>query len=75
MITDEQAVKYIAKNLRLRLSELEMSQGELARQSHSSAVRISQYARGAVMPGSGVLSRIAEALGTTVDGLLSKPAK
>lgn len=75
VISDKQATKHIAHNIRLRLSDMQMSQAELARRSKSSAMRISLYARGIHMPGSGVLSRIASALSMTADELLAEPTE
>lgn len=78
MVSDEQAKQNIANNIRRLLAARpspENQQRWLADATDESAMRISLYVNGRKMPGAGVLARIAEALGVTVDDLLSRPTK
>jgi transcriptional regulator with XRE-family HTH domain len=71
VLTDEQAMANIAANVtRLRG---ERSLNSLARAANTYAINISRIETGENLPGAGLLSRIAEALGVTVDDLLSPP--
>jgi transcriptional regulator with XRE-family HTH domain len=71
VLTDEQAQKNIAANVkRLRGNR---SLGWLARLVDSYPINISRIEDASSMPGGGMLSRLAEVLGVTVDDLLSTP--
>lgn len=52
-----------------------MTQTQLAEATDESPARISLMIRGLKLPSAAFLARIAEALGTTVDGLLEAPRK
>jgi transcriptional regulator with XRE-family HTH domain len=68
VVTDEEALKNISRNMaRLRG---ENSYSQLARDVGTYPGNISKIEKGEHMPGAALLSRIAEALGVTVDTLL-----
>lgn len=68
VITREEARERIATNVeRLRGS---MSQNELARRSGVAQSRISLLCKGELLPNPADLANVAEALGTTIDGLM-----
>jgi transcriptional regulator with XRE-family HTH domain len=68
VVSDEDALKNIARNMaRLRG---EKSYSDIARQVGTFPANISKIEKGEHMPGAALLSRIAEALGVTVDHLL-----
>ena len=72
-MSDEQALKNISTNVvRLRGQR---SQYWLAKATGTYPANIARIESGDSMPGGGMLSRIAEALETTVDFLLSDHAK
>jgi len=71
VITDEQAVKNLSRNLKQLLEDREISQADLARTTGDSEMNVSRYVRGAVMPGVGALARLAEALHVPTDHLLA----
>lgn len=78
MLTDEQAKRNIAANVTRLQGDL--SYGELARRCSLKNDRIypsaiQRIARGENMPGAGLLARLAEALGASVDELLDFPPK
>lgn len=70
VITDEQALDNLSRNLKQTLADREMSQADLARITGDGEMNISRYVRGIQMPGAGVLARLAEALDVTADELL-----
>lgn len=75
-VTDEEAKANIAANIRRLLAEREPPENQqkwLAEKSGESEMRISLYARGEKMAGAGVLTRIAAALGVSVDELVDDP--
>lgn len=72
-VTDEQAKAFIAANVRELRGE--RSRNWLAREVGTYPINITRIESKENMPGAGLLTRLAEALGTTVDGLLSKPKK
>lgn len=75
MVTDIQAKDNVATNVSRLLENLGLSQGELARKTGESKMRISLVVRGVHQPTAGFLARLAEALGVTADDLLSAPEK
>ena len=72
--TDEQLRENIAANVQARLRILGWSQKELARRTGENQPTINRVCRGENLPGTGVLHRIAEALGSSLDQLTSVPA-
>lgn len=76
IVDDKTTKNNIAENIK-RLLALrnppENQQKWLADKTGESEMRISLYARGEKMAGAGVLTRIAAALGVTVDELLRSP--
>lgn len=72
-MTDDEALKNISENVvRLRGQR---SQYWLAKATQTYPANIARIENGESMPGGGLLSRIAEALETTVDYLLSDHGK
>lgn len=71
-MTDAQAKKNIAANLRRLLAVRDVSQNGLAREIDESPTRINQYCQAKKMPGAGVLSRIAEFFEVTIDELIGQ---
>lgn len=72
-MTDEQAKANIAANVaRLRGAR---SRGWLARAAGTYTINISRIENGDNLPSSGLLARLAEALDTTTDALLSLDAR
>lgn len=74
METDEYVKAAVSANLKELMGD-ELSQSELSRRTGDPITTINQVFHGHVMPGAGLLARIADALGTTVDALLSRPKK
>jgi hypothetical protein len=74
VITDTQARSNIAENIRRILTARGWSQARLAKATNESEMRISLVVRGVHEPGAAFLARIAEALNTTSDDLLSQPS-
>lgn len=73
MIDDSDALQNIAANVsRLRGKR---SKSWLAREVGTYAINISRIESGENMPGAGLLCRVAEALDTTMEGLLCQPKK
>ena len=73
MITDEQAKTNIGANVsKLRANR---SRSWLAREVGTYPINITRIEAGEHMPGSGLLSRLAEALKTTSDALLGRSQK
>jgi hypothetical protein len=78
VITDEQAKRNIAANIRYELSLRDPPQNQqkwLAKATGESEMRISLYINEQVMCGAAVLKRIAEALGRTADEMMDKLPK
>lgn len=75
MINESRTLKNIAANIVRRLAELNWSQGELARQSGEKPMTISRMVNAQHMPELPTTYNVAEALGMTVDDLLSGPEK
>lgn len=75
MLSDDQIKQYVSANVREILAENSWRQSDLARATGENEVRISDVCRGISVPGAGFLSRLAEALGTTADELMSDPRK
>lgn len=73
MITREQAKANIAANLSRMLADRNISQTELAKRTGDDQAHISQLVRGRSIPGADFLARVAEALDTSTDKLLSPP--
>lgn len=69
MLTDEQAMANIAANVRRLRGERSLSW--LAREAGTYPINITRVENGENLPGAGLLARLAEALGTTTDALLS----
>ena len=70
VITKNEARERIAGHVNIRLEQHEMSQSELSRRSMVSHPRITLLCRGELLPNPADLWNVAEALGTTLDGLL-----
>lgn len=75
MVDDDDARDNIAANVGRLLKDRGMSQRALAEATGDSPMRISHYVRGAKLPGAAALSRIAEALGVTMESLVSRPPR
>lgn len=72
-MSDEQTLKIIAANLaRYRGS---LSYSEVGRRAGTNASAISKIEKRQSMPGAGLLTRIADAVGCGVDDLLKSPEK
>lgn len=68
-VSDEQTKLVIGDNLRRYRGDISYSQ--IARMSEATPIQISRIERGLHMPGVGLLTRIAEALGVTANDLLT----
>lgn len=75
VVDDNEARKNIAANLAHLLVERRMSQCELAAATGDSTMAVSYYVRAKRLPGAAALSRLAEALGVTMESLLAAPPK
>lgn len=75
VVTDQDALEFAAANVRRALDFKNWSQVELAERAGTSQAIISNVLRQAHMPGVATMARIAEALETTVDKLVSPPPK
>lgn len=75
MMSDDEVLSNLARNLTALLDERGISRGQLARMTSEDTMTISRTARGTNMPGAAVLARIAEALEVSVDWLISKHGK
>ena len=73
MANDEELKQNIKANVASRLRLLGWSQKELARRTGENQPTINRVCRGENLPGTGVLHRIAEALGSSLDQLTSPP--
>ncbi|MBL8815998.1 MAG: helix-turn-helix transcriptional regulator [Planctomyces sp.] len=71
MITRDEARTRIAAHVTRLMAENNISQIELARMSCVAHQRLSLLIRGELLPNPADLWNVAEALGTTLDGLLS----
>lgn len=74
-VTDDTTKRVLAANIQHRLAASGMSQRALARETGDPLMTINGIVRGMHMPGAGVLTRIAEALDTTVENLLVTPKR
>ena len=72
---NRRVLRAVSANLRRLLSDKHWSQADLARESGESEMSVSRILRGSHMPGVGPISRIAKALGVTLDSLLVGPPK
>lgn len=75
MITDDQIRERLAANICRLLSERGMSQVELSRKSHETAMSISRLCRGLHLVNAGTLVRVAEALEVDVSELVAQPTQ
>lgn len=71
VITRDQARQRISAHVEILMSEKDMSQSELARLSGVAQSRISLLCKGELLPNPADLWNVAEALGTTLDGLMA----
>lgn len=74
-VTDDETKQNIAANIRRMLHQLGLSQNGLAHAIDESPTRINQYAQAKKMPGAGVLSRICEQLGLSLDEIIAPPPR
>ena len=72
-MNDEQAMANIAANLRIMRNGRSLY--AVAKAAGTYPINIARIEAGLHMPGAGLLSRIAEALGTSVDRMLASPEK
>lgn len=75
MATDKEAKIYVAANVQHLLDQAGHKVFWLMKATGEFPNRIYPVVRGDAMASAGLLSRIAEALETTADALLSKPSK
>lgn len=75
VITDDEARRNIAANIRRLLKQRGWSQGELARRSKESAMNVSRIINGVNLPNAALLARIGEALEVSADYLISNAGK
>lgn len=71
VVTNEDARVNIAENLQRLLAALGWKQADLARATGENEMTISYLVRGARLPSAALLARVAEALQTTVEHLLT----
>jgi transcriptional regulator with XRE-family HTH domain len=71
VVTNEDARINIAENLQRLLSALGWKQADLARATGESEMTISHMVRGARLPSAALLARVAEALQTSSEHLLT----
>lgn len=74
-MTDEETLRNIGANLRRFMAEIGLSQNALAHEIGESPTRINQYCLARKMPGAGVLQRICERLGKSLDEIIAPPPK
>lgn len=74
-MSDDQTKAVLADNIQHLMKVSGKSQRALARETKDPLMTINGIVRGKHMPGAGVLTRIAEALGTTVEKLLTSSRK
>jgi len=70
VITREQARQRISSHVEMLMTEKGISQSELSRLSGVAQSRISLLCKGELLPNPADLWNVAEALGTTLDGLM-----
>jgi len=70
-VSDEEALNNIAKNVAALRGE--RSRYWLAKETGTYTINITRIENGDHMPGAGLLSRLAEALGVEIERLLQKP--
>jgi transcriptional regulator with XRE-family HTH domain len=70
VITREEARHRISSHVELLMTEKAISQSELSRLSGVAQSRISLLCKGELLPNPADLWNVAEALGTTLDGLM-----
>lgn len=75
MITDDEARQNISANVRALLYERKWKQADLCRAIGEKPMRVNYLIRGKKLPSAAFLSRVAEALDTTLDELLRQPEK
>ena len=75
MISDIQAKRRIALNVRQLLDSNQLNQSDLARRTGERRQRIQQLLAQSRQPTIGVVARIAEALDVSVDELIADPKK
>ena len=73
VLTDDEAKRRISQNLRRLRGELSLA--EVARRAQSYPTTIKEIEDGSRMPGVGLLTRIADVFGVTVDDLLRSTRK
>lgn len=71
MISDEETKRRIAANVARLLHERGMCQADLVEKTGESSARVSMMARGLKLPSAAFLARVAEALNTSTDDILS----
>ena len=71
MLTDQEAKTFLAGNLTRMLRDRGMSLRALARLTNETPMRLSNAARGATIPDVACVSRIAEALGVSIEDLIA----
>lgn len=71
-MTDTEALDRISRNLRQRRNELGISLAEVSRRAGTYPTTIKQVEDGERMPGAGLLTRIADAIGMTVTDMLER---
>jgi len=74
-VTDNETKRNIGANMLRFMAELGLSQNALAHEIGESPTRINQYAQAKKMPGAGVLHRICERLGRSLDEITSPPPR
>lgn len=74
-VTDQAAKSRVAENVARLLAEHGMSQQALANKTGENKMMISRVVRGEHDPGIGLISRIAEAFGMSIDELLSDQSR
>lgn len=74
MMTKDDARDFISQNVCRLMAEKNVGQRELSRTSGMDQARISLLCRGLLLPNPADLANLAEALGTTTDGLLKPVA-
>ena len=72
-MTDSQALRRIAANVKRLREEAGLSMRDLAARAHDYPSAVPRIEDAENMPGVGLLTRFAEALGVTVNDLLEEP--
>ena len=70
-MNDRQILQAIARNCKRLMADKGLSQAELARTAKVNAMQISRMIHGQHMPSASRLKRIADALGSTIDEIMS----